>query len=120
MFAKNIDPNSPPSNLLPINCAGPRHVLLRDLDGSLSGTGISNTSILGGYTKQRHPGGVDTGAMVLPGVCSYRSSWGAYVCLPGQQSSGLASGWKPDPVPSSGEVLLQEPQQTVLNGGTGP
>jgi hypothetical protein len=43
------------------------------------------------------------GAMVLPGPCSYKLGWGGYLCVPGVTFSGLASGWKPDPMPLAGK-----------------
>jgi hypothetical protein len=80
-------------------------MLLRDLDGSLTGSGVPNSTMLGGYTQQRHPSGYDTGSIVLPGPCSYRAAWGAYLCVPGVRESGLANGWRPDPMPAAGKAV---------------
>eukprot|EP00775_Hariotina_reticulata_P007195 gene7195-7409_t len=115
MFSTKVyDINNPPPDLLPINCAGPRHVLLRDSDGSLSGSGKPGSTILGGFTKERRiqPNGIDQGSMVLPGPCQYQPDWGAYLCVPGVWDSGLDSGWAPEPLPSKG--LLADPQLFVL------
>jgi hypothetical protein len=108
-FSSGLDIFNLPPTMLPINCAGPRHVLLRDLDGTLTGTGTPNSTILGGYTQQRHPSGYDTGALVLPGPCSDKSGWGGYLCVLGVAVSGLVNGWTPNPMPPAGEKISKFP-----------
>ncbi|KXZ47882.1 hypothetical protein GPECTOR_32g495 [Gonium pectorale] len=68
----------PDGSILELNCAGPKHVHFRDLDGTLTGT---QNIIVGSYdTRRTFP--YDQGTPTIPGPCTYSGDALAYACLP--------------------------------------
>ncbi|KXZ47885.1 hypothetical protein GPECTOR_32g498 [Gonium pectorale] len=89
----------PDGSILELNCAGPKHVHFRDLDGTLTGT---RSTVVGTYdTRRTFP--YDQGTPIIPGPCTYAGNASAYTCLPNSSAYGLPDvSMKPVPTPVGG------------------
>ena len=100
-------------SVLPLNCDGPKHVLIKDADGSFLGTAGAATGH-GGWAAARHASGVDQGSPLIDGTCVLDSDKDAYLCAtPGVDGAvALASGYQQSSPPPAG--LFGEPELFVL------
>lgn len=115
--AATYTPTEAGAAAVPLNCAGPRHALFRDMDGSMLQTGGVAAAIAGNLTSSSagrlFP--YDQGTPLAHGPCTYLSAWSGYRCLAGQDSfitPPMNLALKPDPVPAAG--IFGDPQLFVL------
>jgi hypothetical protein len=98
----------PDGSILPLNCAGGKHAMIMDTDGTL--TGIVG-SVNGQYAGARSfP--YDQGIPISQGPCVFDNVWQAYQC---QTNSSVFTGnplLKPNPMPPTG--IFGDPQLFVL------
>ncbi|KXZ47884.1 hypothetical protein GPECTOR_32g497 [Gonium pectorale] len=89
----------PDGSILELNCAGPKHVHFRDLDGTLTGT---RSTVVGTYnTRRTFP--YDQGTPIIPGPCAYSAAQANYMCFPNSSAYGLPDvSMKPVPTPVGG------------------
>jgi hypothetical protein len=92
-------------SVIELNCAGPKHVHFRDVDGTLTG---EVGSVLGAYEDAPRAFPFDLGTPLLPGACQRSTVWGAYQCLVNSSSFELAAALKPSPTPRGG--MFGDPQ----------
>ncbi|GFR40478.1 hypothetical protein Agub_g1045 [Astrephomene gubernaculifera] len=108
----DIDYTRPDGSVIPLNCAGPKHVYWRDLDGSLFGNLAATSTIAGAFHSGPRTFPMDQGTPVLPGPCTYSSVLKAYSCIKGSTSFLLDERLKPNPIPATG--IFGDPQHFVL------
>ena len=103
----------PDGSILPLNCAGPKHVMFRDMTGSMGmsppGASAVGTSIAGFFpTSRSYP--YDQGTPFPEGPCGLSPSWTGYQCTSNQSSflAPMQASLRPDPVPPSG--IFGDPQ----------
>jgi hypothetical protein len=111
----------PDGSIVPLNCAGPRRALYRDVDGSLLGgiagnrsSGIPGATLHGGWRQPRHASGFDQGTTVVPGTCALETQFLSYKCTrPGVEGSvALTSGYRQAMPPPGG--LFGNPEFFVI------
>ncbi|KAG2491954.1 hypothetical protein HYH03_009686 [Edaphochlamys debaryana] len=98
---------------LELTCGGPAHVLWRDLDGTLLGSGnAGEAGAMAGVfvSERRFP--IDQGSAVIPGPCTYSETQDSYRCYEGSSSFLLDPSLTPKPVPKKG--IWGDPQHFVL------
>ena len=107
----------PDGSILPLNCGGPRHVMFRDMDGSMLQTGGVAAALAGNAdtlsTGRSFP--YDQGTPLAQGPCSYSPTLKAYRCV--SNSSTFATppmnlALKPNPIPAAG--IFGDPQMFVF------
>jgi hypothetical protein len=103
-------------SVIDLNCAGLRHALYSDLDGSLFGgyRVATATSMHGAFTAPRHASGVDQGAPVEAATCAHEPERDGYQCAQPGGAGGvvLASGYQQPTPPPAG--LFGAPELLVL------
>ncbi|PNH07097.1 Fibrocystin-L [Tetrabaena socialis] len=91
--------NRSDGSMMMLNCAGPKHIHFRDLDGRL--TGQVNTIV--GFNDRPRTFPYDQGTPLIPGPCALLPSTPAYTCAPNSSAYLLPStALKPVPTPVGG------------------
>ena len=99
--------------MLPLNCAGPKHVLFRDMTGSMgllpSGS-IATAAAIAGFFPGNRSYPYDQGTPVAEGPCGASPSWMGYQCSSNQTRllAPMQEALRPDPMPPSG--IFGDPQ----------
>ncbi|KAJ9506879.1 hypothetical protein QJQ45_028160, partial [Haematococcus lacustris] len=106
-----LDRGKTDDSMIELNCAGPNHVNIRDVDGSL--TGVVG-SILG-QNNQARSFPYDQGTPLTPGPCQFNDVWSGYQCVVNSTDFELDTAFMPQPIPSGrfGGVF-GDPQHFVL------
>ncbi|KAG1667228.1 hypothetical protein FOA52_009793 [Chlamydomonas sp. UWO 241] len=109
----------PSGGTLLLNCAGPRHALFRDMDGSMLSTGGVAAAIAGFASVARsYP--FDQGTPLPHGPCLHSPTWNAYRCEANSTSfitPPMDATLKPNPIPAAG--IFGDPHMFVLESRDG-